>query len=448
MDSNASRGQFTSKLGFIMAAAGSAVGLGNVWGFPTKAASNGGAAFLLMYLLMVFLLAFPMLVAELTIGRHGQSNPIASLKKIWTKNKLAAGVFGFIAMLAASMILSFYSILAGWLMGFAAAHILEIIGLQSVADWLVNFGDSRNVVLTILFSVFTIYVVQKGVADGIEKWSTRLMPMLFILFGIMIAYIFTQDGAMEGLKMYLVPDFSHINSGLLVDAMGQAFFSLSLGVGSMMVYGSYLKKDVNIPKTAAQVAAIDTGVAFAAGLLILPAMFVAKNNGVEIFNEAGQLISSGDLVFAVLPAMFETMGGMGVVLGTAFFVLMVIAALTSSISLLEVPVSCAQEELKTDRTKATWLIGGAILVLSLFIVFNFGTLFGLIADISTVYMQPLLGVVWAIIVGWIWNRNKVLEEIKQGNPEIAQGLFWKIWPWYVRVVCPVAILVVFMVSIL
>lgn len=448
MDSNASRGQFTSKLGFIMAAAGSAVGLGNVWGFPTKAASNGGAAFLLMYLLMVFLLAFPMLVAELTIGRHGQSNPIASLKKIWTKNKLAAGVFGFIAMLAASMILSFYSILAGWLMGFAAAPILEIIGLQSVADWLVNFGDSRNVVLTILFSVFTIYVVQKGVADGIEKWSTRLMPMLFILFGIMIAYIFTQDGAMEGLKMYLVPDFSHINSGLLVDAMGQAFFSLSLGVGSMMVYGSYLKKDVNIPKTAAQVAAIDTGVAFAAGLLILPAMFVAKNNGVEIFNEAGQLISSGDLVFAVLPAMFETMGGMGAVLGTAFFVLMVIAALTSSISLLEVPVSCAQEELKTDRTKATWLIGGAILVLSLFIVFNFGTLFGLIADISTVYMQPLLGVVWAIIVGWIWNRNKVLEEIKQGNPEIAQGLFWKIWPWYVRVVCPVAILVVFMVSIL
>ncbi|OCH17634.1 sodium-dependent transporter [Aliivibrio logei] len=448
MDSNASRGQFTSKLGFIMAAAGSAVGLGNVWGFPTKAASNGGAAFLLMYLLMVFLLAFPMLVAELTIGRHGQSNPIASLKKIWTKNKLAAGVFGFIAMLAASMILSFYSILAGWLMGFAAAPILEIIGLQSVADWLVNFGDSRNVVLTILFSVFTIYVVQKGVADGIEKWSTRLMPMLFILFGIMIAYIFTQDGAMEGLKMYLVPDFSHINSDLLVDAMGQAFFSLSLGVGSMMVYGSYLKKDVNIPKTAAQVAAIDTGVAFAAGLLILPAMFVAKNNGVEIFNEAGQLISSGDLVFAVLPAMFETMGGMGVVLGTAFFVLMVIAALTSSISLLEVPVSCAQEELKTDRTKATWLIGGAILVLSLFIVFNFGTLFGLIADISTVYMQPLLGVVWAIIVGWIWNRNKVLEEIKQGNPEIAQGLFWKIWPWYVRVVCPVAILVVFMVSIL
>ena len=448
MDSNASRGQFTSKLGFIMAAAGSAVGLGNVWGFPTKAASNGGAAFLLMYLLMVFLLAFPMLVAELTIGRHGQSNPIASLKKIWTKNKLAAGVFGFIAMLAASMILSFYSILAGWLMGFAAAPILEIIGLQSVADWLVNFGDSRNVVLTILFSVFTIYVVQKGVADGIEKWSTRLMPMLFILFGIMIAYIFTQDGAMEGLKMYLIPDFSHVTPGLLVDSMGQAFFSLSLGVGSMMVYGSYLKKDVNIPKTAAQVAAIDTGVAFSAGLLILPAMFVAKNNGVEIFNDAGELINSGDLVFAVLPAMFDTMGSMGFIIGTGFFVLMVIAALTSSISLLEVPVSCAQDELNMSRIKATWLIGGAILILSIVIALNFGTLFDLVANASTVYMQPLLGVVWAIVIGWIWNRNSVLNELKQGNPEIAQGLFWKIWPWYVRFVCPVAILAVFFFSIL
>lgn len=431
-----------------MAAAGSAVGLGNVWGFPTKAASNGGAAFLVIYLAMVFLLAFPMLVAELTIGRHGQSNPIASLKSVWTKNRAAAGFFGVIAMVAASLILSFYSILAGWLMGFAAAPTLEVVGLQSAADWLVNFSGARNVLLATLFSVLTIYVVKNGVADGIEKWSSRLMPMLFVLFGVMIIYIFTQDGAMEGLKMYLVPDFSQVTPSLLVDAMGQAFFSLSLGVGSMMVYGSYLKKDVNLPKTAGQVAAIDTGVALAAGLLILPAMFVAKNNGVEIFNDAGQLMSSGDLVFAVLPSMFHTMGGVGVIIGTGFFVLMVIAALTSSISLLEVPVSCAQDELKMERTKATWVIGGVILVLSIVISLNFGALFGLIADISTVYMQPLLGVIWAIVVGWIWNRNKLLNELKEGNPEIEQGLFWKIWPWYVRVICPVAIMAVFIFSII
>lgn len=442
MASNA-RGQFSSKLGFIMAAAGSAVGLGNVWGFPTKTAGNGGAAFLIIYLLMVFALAFPMLVAELTIGRYGQSNPIASLRKIWSTKPAIAAFFGVIGMGTAAMILSFYSIIAGWLMGYAVAPSLEVFGFSDVAQWLVTFGEARNTVLAVLFSLLTIFVVRKGVADGIEKWSTRLMPLLFGLFAVMIIYIFTQEGAVEGLKVYLIPDISHINGGLLVDAMGQAFFSLSLGCCSMMVYGSYLAKDVNIPRTAAQVASIDTGVAFAAGLLILPAMFVAKHNGVEIFNEAGQLKSSADLVFTVLPNMFETMGSIGIVLGLCFFVLMVIAALTSSISLLEVPVSCAQDELKLSRGAATWIIGGVILVISIIISYNFGALFGIVADVTTVYLQPLLGAVWAVFVGWIWHRNKLLKEIKQGNPEIEQSLFWKIWPWYVRFVCPFAILLVF-----
>jgi NSS family neurotransmitter:Na+ symporter len=269
------------------------------------------------------------------------------------------------------------------------------------------------------------------------------MPVLFILFGVMIAYIFTQEGAIEGMKMYLIPDLSQIHGGLFVDAMGQAFFSLSLGVGTMMVYGSYLTKEINIPRTAAQVAAIDTGVAFAAGLLILPAMFVAKNNGVEIFNAAGELISSGDLVFVVLPAMFDSMGNIGVVVGFGFFVLMVIAALTSSISLLEVPVSCAQDELNMSRAKATWLIGMVILAITVLICFNFDFLFGFIADMTTVYMQPLLGVFIAITAGWVWHRDSLLKEIKQGNPEIADSLFWKVWPWYVRFICPIAILLVF-----
>ncbi|MDW6003837.1 sodium-dependent transporter [Vibrio mangrovi] len=442
MASNA-RGHFSSKLGFVMAAAGSAVGLGNVWGFPTKAASNGGAAFLVIYLAMVFLLAFPMLVAELTIGRYGQANPISSLRSIWTRNRAFAGGFGLIAIVTASLILSFYSIIAGWLVSYAIAPTIDMVGFHQFSSWLVDFGTSRNLVFTVIFSLLTILVVQRGVADGIERWSTRLMPLLFVLFGVMILYIFTQDGAMEGLKMYLVPDLSQLHGGLFVDAMGQAFFSLSLGCGSMMVYGSYLKKDVNIPKTAAQVASIDTGVAFSAGLLILPAMFVAKNNGVDIFTESGALKSSGDLVFKVLPAMFDTMGGVGLLLGFGFFVLMVIAALTSAISMLEVPVSCAQDELGFQRSKATWLIGGVILLISVVICLNFGKLFGFVADLTTVYMQPLLGTVWAIVVGWIWKRNQLLNEIKQGNPEIEQGFFWKIWPWYVRFICPVAIIMVF-----
>lgn len=440
---SSNRGHFSSRIGFIMAAAGSAVGLGNVWGFPTKAASNGGAAFLVIYLVMVFLLAYPMLIAELTIGRYGQANPISSIRSIWKSNRFAAGSFGFIGLLTAAFILSFYAIIAGWLMGYAVAPILQAMGMVDAANWLVNFGDSRNIVLTVLFSLITIFVVQKGVADGIEKWSTRLMPMLFILFAVMIMYIFTQEGAMEGLKMYLIPDLSHIHGGLLVDAMGQAFFSLSLGCCSMMVYGSYLKKDVNIPKTAAQVASIDTAVAFCAGLLILPAMFVAKNNGVEIFTATGELKSSADLVFTVLPSMFETMGGIGIVLSLGFFVLMVIAALTSAISMLEVPVAAAQDELNWGRHSATWIIGGLILVVSVIISLNFGTLFGIVVDATTVYMQPLLGAVWAVVVGWVWKRNKLLEELKQGNPEIESSLFWKIWPWYVKFICPVAILMVF-----
>ncbi|MCJ2377520.1 sodium-dependent transporter [Vibrio sp. ZSDZ34] len=441
---SSSRGQFSSRIGFIMAAAGSAVGLGNVWGFPTQTASNGGAAFLVMYLLMMVLLAFPMLVAELTIGRYGQSNPIASLKKIWVRNQALAIVFGSIAMLAASLILSFYAILAGWLIGFGAAPVMELVGLKGFAEWLETYGVARNLVLTVLFMGLTVYVVQKGVANGIEKWSTRLMPLLFVLFAVLIGYIFTQEGAIEGLEMYLIPDWSHVNAGLVVNAMGQAFFSLSLGVGAMMVYGSYLKKDINIVRTAGQVAVIDTGVALSAGLLILPAMFVAKHNGVQIFNEVGELISSGNLVFTVLPSLFDTMGPIGEVIGLAFFALMVIAALTSSIAMLEVPVACLHEELNIRREKAAKILGLAILILSVIIVVNFSSLFDLVATISTMYMQPLLGVVWAIVIGWIWHRNKQLEEIKQGNPDIEQGWFWKIWPWYVKFVCPIAVLTVFL----
>ncbi|WP_103880186.1 sodium-dependent transporter [Vibrio hangzhouensis] len=437
------RGQFTSRFGFLMAAAGSAVGLGNVWGFPTQTASNGGAAFLLIYLLMMALLAFPMLVAELTIGRYGQSNPIASLRKIWVKNRLLATILGSTAMLTASMILSFYAILAGWLIGFALAPVLALVGLDSIANWLTTFGTGRNVLLTVCFMMMTVFVVRRGVSDGIEKWSSRLMPVLFVLFLILIAYIFTQEGATLGLEMYLIPDWSHVNGGLVVNAMGQAFFSLSLGVGAMMVYGSYLGKDVNIAKTAGQVAVIDTGVAFFAGLLILPAMFVAKNNGVQIFNEVGELISSGNLVFVVLPSLFQSMGMVGEVVGVAFFVLMVIAALTSSIAMLEVPVSCLQEETQIQRDKAALVLGGLILLLSAVIAANFESLFDWVATASTLYMQPLLGMCWAVVLGWVWSRKALLDEIKQGNPEIETSLFWRIWPWYVKFVCPVAILMVF-----
>ena len=437
-----SRAQFPSRFGFLMAAAGSAVGVGNIWGFPTQAASNGGAVFLLVYLLMVFILAYPLLVAELTIGRYGQANPIKSIQSVWPKQKMAATGLGIAGMIAVSMILSFYAIVAGWLLGSLLSPLFALIGLDAAAEWVNAFGTERNLVMMVIFMVMTVRVVKSGVTDGIERWSSRLMPVLFILFGLLTVYILTLDGASEGLEMYLVPDFSHLSSDLVISAMGQAFFSLSLGVCAMMVYGSYLSKDTNIPKTAAQVALLDTGVAFGAGLLILPAMFVAQKNGVEIYDATGALLSSDTLVFTVLPAMFDTMGTMGIVISILFFVLMLIAALTSSISMLEVPVSCATEELNKDRSTVVWWIGGIITLVSAVIIFNFADLFGLVITATTVYAQPILALIFALLVGWVWRRDQLLTEIKQGNPEIEDSLFWKIWPWYVRVVCPALIILV------
>ncbi|UIP26951.1 sodium-dependent transporter [Photobacterium sp. TLY01] len=442
----ANRAQFSSRIGFILAAAGSAVGLGNIWGFPTQAASNGGAVFLMVYLLMVFALAYPLLVAELTIGRYGNADPITSLRKVWPQQKALMGLVGLAGMIAVSLILSFYAIVAGWLLGYLLAPICEAAGLVSLAHWLETFSSGRNLVLMLIFMWLTVMVVRSGVADGIEKWSTRLMPVLLLLFVVMVIYILTQDGAWAGLRLYLVPDFSHLSPKLIVSAMGQAFFSLSLGVCTMMVYGSYLSKSANLPKTAAQVALLDTGVAFIAGMLILPAMFVAQHNGVVIYDESGALLASDTLVFSVLPTMFDTMGPVGMIVGILFFVLMIIAALTSSISMLEVPVSCAIEELNLKRHTAVWWIGGFICVISAVIVFNFDALFGRVVIMTTAYAQPIIGMIFALLVGWIWHRDKVLQEIRKGYPAVESSLFWRIWPWYVRIVCPVLMLLVFFVQ--
>lgn len=441
---SASRAQFSSRFGFILAAAGSAVGLGNIWGFPTQAANNGGGVFIVVYTLMVIGLAYPLLVAELTIGRYGQANPVQSLRSILPSGSRWLGtLLALVGLTAASCILSFYAILAGWLVGYFLSPILQAIGLTGVSQWLETFSIGRNLFLMLLFMWATIHVVKSGVAEGIERWSTRLMPILVLLFVVLIGYIFTQDGAVDGLKLFLIPDFSQIHPALIHSAMGQAFFSLSLGVCTMMVYGSYLKKDANLPRTAAEVALIDTAIAFIAGLLILPAMFVAQNHGVTIYNDDGQLASSGTLVFDVLPAMFDTMGAPGYLVASIFFALMVIAALTSSISLLEVPVAAAVEELSQPRNYAAWTIGGMISALSAAIIFYFDPLFDWVIVVSTEYAQPILGLIFALLVGWIWHRDQVLEELQKGNPAIAAGWFWKIWPVYVRVVCPLLMLYVF-----
>ena len=249
---------------------------------------------------------------------------------------------------------------------------------------------------------------------------------------------------MEGLRHYLVPDFSQItNPNLIVSAMGQAFFSMSLGVGTMLVYGSYIRADENLPVVGALVTLTDTSVAFLAGLLVLPAIFVAQNLGVTIYAESGALIAGPDLIFQVLPALFEGMGATGLLVGFAFFVLMSIAAATSSISMLEVPVSYAVETHQIDRNKATWLVGLVLFGISALICFNFEWLFGFVISMTTERAQPLLSMVVCIFAGWVFHRNSILAELKSGCPDVEQGLFWKIWPIYVKCFCPALILLTF-----
>jgi len=436
---------FATRLGFILAAAGSAVGVGNIWGFPTQAASNGGGAFLLVYLIMIALLAYPMLVAEITIGRIRRQNPIESLRNLSEKPFLrgSGALAGIVGLIVLSLILSFYAIVSGWLLSYMIEPLMILIGLPETAVWFTEFSVSRNMATMVFFMLLTVYVVRSGVNNGIERWSRRLMPLLFILLIGMSAYILTQDGAIEGLKMYLVPDFSTITDpNLIIRAMGQAFFSLSLGVCVMMTYGAYLSNSENIPKTAAWVAGIDTSVAFLAGLLILPAMFVAQSNGVPIYAEDGSLLSADTLVFTVLPAMFDALGYTGLFVSFGFFLLMVIAAITSSISMLEAPVNALREEAKCDRSSGVWIIALVVTAISTTIIYNFETLFGAVITFSTVYMQPIMALVFGVMLTWVLRQNHLLKALQQGSPNIDKSLFWKIWPWYVKFVCPILIILV------
>ena len=436
------RGQFSSTFTFVLAAAGSAVGLGNIWGFPTNAAENGGAAFLLMYLILAFLLAYPALMAELVIGQHTRANMVTALDSIAVSSsaKKLGRLTGYAGMLTASLILSFYGIVAGWMLGSMAEPVASVLGFDTVASWLTEFGTSRNIVLTALFMFLTGLIINAGVEQGIEKWSRRLMPSLLILLVILIGYVLTQEGAIEGLRHYLVPDFSQMtNPDLIVSALGQAFFSMSLGVGTMLIYGSYIRSSENLPVVGSLVTLTDTGIAFLAGLLILPAMFVAQNLGVAIVADDGSLVAGPGLIFQVLPALFDSMGWAGLWVGFGFFVLMSIAAVTSSISMLEVPVSYAVENHQFSRKIATLRVSSLIFAISVAICINFDIAFSAIISLTTEWAQPLISLLICLFAGWVFYRNSLLNELKQGNPEIEHALFWKLWPVYVKLICPALI---------
>ena len=445
------KNEFASKLGFVMAAAGSAIGIGNIWSFPTLAANFGGGAFLFSYLVFTLFLGFPMLVAEIALGRHGGQDPASSLVKV-SGSPLAKKI-GFLAgsfsVLVAFFILSFYSVVAGWFFSFALEPFTTLMGFGEFSSWLTSFSHSegRDIFFTLLFAVLTFTVVKQGIEEGIERWSKKLMPLLFaLLFGLSV-YLLFLPGAMEGLKHYLVPDFAKVlQKDVLLASLGQSFFSLSLGAGVMMVYGAYLGKKENLVSVTGLVVLLDTLVAFLAGLLIIPATYVAKERGVEVFTAEGLLIDSDRLVFSVLPELFQSMGGFSFFVAPLFYLLMIVAALTSSISMLEAPVSFLSNQTKLGRKKSVSLVSFLAFCTSVSIILNFDFLFYLIRTFATQYAQPLVSLCITLFVGYVWNRHSLLKELASGDDSFSSSLFWKVWPWYLRIVCPILVLVVIIQS--
>lgn len=437
-----SRSQFSSRLGFIIAATGSAVGIGNIWSFPAQTAANGGAAFVLMYLLLSFVLAYPALVAELTIGRYSQANPVTALKKLHPHRfwQGLGQLTGLSALITITLIYSFYSIIGGWLLGFSLAPLAAVTGMARSAAWLSGFSSSATLVTTLLFMVLTTLIVTQGVKAGIERWAARLMPALVILLLLLIAFALTRQGGLQGLKVYLLPDFSRLlDAQLLISALGQSFFSMSLGVGAMMVYGSYLSKSTNIPTTAAHVAFLDSAVAFMAGLLVIPCMYAAQYQGIEIFSPQGQLYSADKLVFTVLPALFQQLGGAGYWMALAFFLLLSLAALTSSMAMLETPVSFLLETTALCRQRACWLVSLAGAGVAVVIILHIDLLLTQVVTLSTAYFMPVLSLITTVYCAWLIRQDRLLAEIRQGFPGVATSLFWTLWPWYIRLVCPALI---------
>ncbi len=438
------REKFGSKLGVVAAAAGSAVGLGNIWRFPYVAGENGGAAFLLIYLAFVLAIGFPVMLAELTIGRRAQLNALGSFKK------LAPGkpwfLVGLMGIGAAFVILAFYSTIAGWTLEYLVQAIGHGFSNKSTEELKSSFeafqaAPLRPVIWQLVFMFLTGFIVFSGVKKGIEKSTKILMPVLLALIIIMSIRSLTLPGAMGGLKFLFKPDFSKITWEVVLSALGQAAFSLSIGMGTLITYGSYIQKDNNLPVTALQVSAADTIIAVLAGIMIFPAVFAFGIDPAEGFG----------LVFIVLPNIFEQMAG-GYFFSVLFFILLGIAALTSTVSVLEVVVAYFSEELNMSRKKATILGSVGISIVGVFATLSFGplkdvvlfkkTIFGIFDYMSANILLPLGAIFIVLFVGWYLGKKNVQDELT--NQGELKARLINVFMVIVKFIAPVAIAAVFL----
>lgn len=428
------RDSFHTRLGFILAAAGSAVGLGNIWGFPTQVANHGGAAFILVYLAVVLLLAIPALYTELSLGQHAQANPVTALEQLsQTRSRigpLAGRSMGYLNVLGALLMLSFYHLVAAWMLAQGLAALATGFAVPSAASWLATDSSSRDLILVGLFISLTFSVVARGISNGIETWSKRLMPVLVLLLLGLIVFIALQPGAGAGFRAYLVPDFSTLSDpNMLVAAMGQAFFSLSIGLGGMMIYGSYLAPGTRLGRLTLSVAALDTLVALLAGLLIIPALYVAMAQGMTV-TANGELIGEGQLIFHVLPELFSRLGTAGPWVGFAFFSLLSVAALTSTIAVAEIPLSYSIERHQLARARAAWILALVVMVLAGLLVLFFDPLFGWVVSYVTQFQLPLSGLFYFLVLGWLWKRSNRIRDLA------ATHWRYQLLFWHLRLICP------------
>ena len=442
------RPNFGSKLGVILASAGSAVGLGNIWRFPYETGNHGGAAFILIYLGCVILLGLPIMISEFLIGRRSQTNTGGAY------SVLAPGTqwkwVGRIGVLAGFLILSYYSVVAGWTLEYLLQAVTNSFAGKSTNDFIASFQSFsgnpwRPIVWLVIFLLATHFIIVKGVEKGIEKSSKMMMPALFILILILVAYSVVLPGAEKGVEFLLKPDFSKVNGEVFLGAMGQAFFSLSLGMGSLCTYASYFGKNMNLTKTAFSVCLIDTVIAILAGFIIFPAAF-----SVGIQPDAGP-----SLIFITLPNVFQQafsgVPALAFIFSVMFYVLLAVAAITSTISMHEVVTAYLHEQFNMTRKRAANFVTGCCIFFGIFCSLSLGatkeyTLFGmstfdLFDFVSTKIMLPLGGLLVSVFTGWALDKKIVKGEIT--NYGTLKGSIYPYLIFLLKYIAPVAISFIF-----
>lgn len=441
------KSSFGSKLGIILATAGSAVGLGNIWRFPTTTGENGGAAFILIYLLFTLLLGVPGMLSEFIVGRNGGGNPMLSYRKAGGHGLF--GGIGFIGTICASIILGFYSVVAGWCIYYLGLSVVDgvIADKETIANTFTELtqGTWVPIVMSFVFILLTHSVIVRGVQGGIEKTSKILMPVLFLLLIVLVIASCSLPDAMKGVIFLLHPDFSCITPKVIFEALGQAFFSISLGTACLCTYAAYFQKDTNLLKSSLQIVSIDCGVAILAGLMIFPAAF-----SVGVQPDAGP-----SLIFLTLPNVFASAfpHGVAYVISIVFYALLTLAALTSTISMHEIGTATVSEEMKMSRTASATIITVFCCVIGFLSALSMGTvpmgffgdsLFSNFDALTSTILLPLGAFLTTIIVGWIMPRSIVISELTNGGKVKWAG--WLIWVFYflVRYVCPIGIALIFL----